>query len=492
VVDAHHHIGTDVDGHENSPTGPTGSYSYCRKIINGDGVNLGLRAELEKNEKKYDWTLSPDRDIIDYYPLMQQFELCDETLSDKYGFDETLAMDQIIVFPMHDKFRMKDKVEYRASNKLIQQWTDMYPHSLRFLGFGRVNPKDDLETAVKELKRFVRTGGLRGVKLHPNSEDFLMDSPNVKRILREATLLGVPVIFHTTYAHEVKALYDTVNEIIVEMFHANGNELLPRLKVIIGHCTYQSEDVYLALSHPNIYGELSTLNKPNIYLNVISQNVGIKRFFEETIPELQEKYPDITQEKMNKIYGYNLPYLDWHNKIMLGTDHPYMPVTHTIDLIKALLSKKSKLDVGPKEIQNLLGANILRLVPPKFALSKLIPNSNNIPSNSHREFIQYLVNEKKKVLGLDPILGNTPLLPMKQSDAVVTIMDDSKHKTSFLLTAVKLKSASPKGKESVIETILEIGENDEFLKMIDLNKYPRQLKNDPLSTDNFLHIKLNV
>lgn len=468
VVDSHHHIGTDVDGHENSPTGPTGSYAFCRKILNGDGVNPGLQEELEKNEDKYHWSI-PDGGkgrIIGYYPIMKKFADCDNRLAEKYSFEETLALDQVVVFPMHDKFRMREGIEYRASNNLIQKWTEMYPHSLRFLGFGRVNPKEDLETAVREMKRFVYRGGLRGVKLHPNSEDFLMDSPNVKRMLREAASLDIPVIFHTTYAHEVKSLYNTVNEIVVEMMNSFEEKLIPRLKVIIGHCTYQSDEVYLALSHPNIYGELSTLNKPKVYLNTIADNVYSGRFFKETLPGLQSESEELTRDKVKEIYKRKLLHMNWTNKVMLGTDYPYMPVNHTIDLIKALLGKDKKLKLKPVEIQNILGGNILRLIPPKYAMVRKSPQQKGVSTTSHRKFVDEIITEKIKVTGWDPILEESHLHPMRRAHSVLTVTDDKKSNTSYLFSSTLLASSLKKGTLQRFEVIKNITDNYAFLDQL--------------------------
>jgi predicted TIM-barrel fold metal-dependent hydrolase len=484
VVDSHHHIGTDVDGHENSPTGPSGSYSFCRKVLNGDGVNMGLQEELEINSHHYNWSIpkrkdGEDRKIVTYYPLMKRFGECDGSLAEKYSFSETMALDQIVVFPMHDKYRNKESVEYRASNKLIQKWCEIYPHSLRFLGFGRVNPKDDIDEAMNEITRFVTKGGLRGLKLHPNSEDFLMDDPNIERTLLHAAYMGIPVIFHTTYTHEVKGLYDTINRIIVALLKTNKTRLIPQLKVIVGHCTYQSDDVFLALSHPCIYGELSTLNKPELYLPKIANSVDIKRFFGETMPELKKKFPDLTTNRFKIIFNNKLGHQNWTNKIMLGTDYPYMPVTHTIDLVKTLLHR-DRMNMDPMGIQNILGGNILGLVPPKFALATPGINTLEIITNSHRKFVEDLIAKKTKIVAFDPILGNTPIMPMRHTDAIITVLEGGKSYISYLLSSSMVKRKSKKSKLRYFETIRNITDDDVFLEVVANNVCPRDAIKGPI------------
>jgi predicted TIM-barrel fold metal-dependent hydrolase len=63
----------------------------------------------------------------------------------------------------------------------------------RYFGFGSVHP-DDGEAALMELDRMVKVG-LRGLKLHPNSQRFDVASPSVDRVVKRAAALRMVVLF---------------------------------------------------------------------------------------------------------------------------------------------------------------------------------------------------------------------------------------------------------------------------------------------------------
>lgn len=60
-------------------------------------------------------------------------------------------------------------------------------------GFGSVHP--DAADAVEELGR-IHTLGLRGIKLHPDYQNFFVDDPRLFPIYDSASALGLTVVFH--------------------------------------------------------------------------------------------------------------------------------------------------------------------------------------------------------------------------------------------------------------------------------------------------------
>jgi len=63
----------------------------------------------------------------------------------------------------------------------------------RFIPFGSVHP--DSPGALDELRR-LRAAGIRGIKLHPDYQDFFPDEPRMFPIYREAARLGLITLFH--------------------------------------------------------------------------------------------------------------------------------------------------------------------------------------------------------------------------------------------------------------------------------------------------------
>ncbi len=65
--------------------------------------------------------------------------------------------------------------------------------SEKIIPFGSVHPyQEDWEAALEE----VSTYGMRGIKLHPEFQEFFVDSPESIRILKKCAELGLIVVFH--------------------------------------------------------------------------------------------------------------------------------------------------------------------------------------------------------------------------------------------------------------------------------------------------------
>ena len=67
-------------------------------------------------------------------------------------------------------------------------------HPDRLVGFGTLHP--DYPDVEGEAKR-IKAGGLRGVKLHPDIQQFLSDSDAAVRMFRILADNGLPVLIHT-------------------------------------------------------------------------------------------------------------------------------------------------------------------------------------------------------------------------------------------------------------------------------------------------------
>ena len=63
----------------------------------------------------------------------------------------------------------------------------------RFIPFGSVHP--EAPDALDELRR-LKAAGIKGVKLHPDYQEFFADEPRVFPIYREAARLGFVTLFH--------------------------------------------------------------------------------------------------------------------------------------------------------------------------------------------------------------------------------------------------------------------------------------------------------
>ena len=77
-------------------------------------------------------------------------------------------------------------------NDYLMQTAAQYP--TRLVGFGTLHP--GMKNVRAELRR-IRAGGLKGVKVHPDFQHFLLDSDEVMDMFRALAEAGMPVLVHT-------------------------------------------------------------------------------------------------------------------------------------------------------------------------------------------------------------------------------------------------------------------------------------------------------
>ena len=112
----------------------------------------------------------------------------------------------------------------------------------RFIGFGSVHP--DAEDLCEELDRIVSLG-LKGIKLHPDYQDFMVDEERVDAVYDEIEKRGLPVIFHAGWDVYSPELIHCPPDRALKMIKKH-----PHLKVIFAHLggNDQWEEVYDTLA----------------------------------------------------------------------------------------------------------------------------------------------------------------------------------------------------------------------------------------------------
>lgn len=84
------------------------------------------------------------------------------------------------------------KVEQvRSINQFIQEKCEKYP---QFIGLGAWH--QDITDISGEMDD-IQARGLRGIKLHPDFQEFMIDDPKMMDVYKEAHRRGLPVLFHT-------------------------------------------------------------------------------------------------------------------------------------------------------------------------------------------------------------------------------------------------------------------------------------------------------
>jgi predicted TIM-barrel fold metal-dependent hydrolase len=83
-----------------------------------------------------------------------------------------------------------DLEKTRVQNNWLSNICQEHPRSECF---GSVHPRDG-SAALEEMNRCVKELGLKGFKLHPNTQDFDCGDPALIEVLKRAADLNVPVI----------------------------------------------------------------------------------------------------------------------------------------------------------------------------------------------------------------------------------------------------------------------------------------------------------
>lgn len=106
-------------------------------------------------------------------------------------------------------------------NDYLMRVSAEHPHTL--IGFGTLHP--DYEDVPAELAR-LKAGGLNGVKLHPDIQEFLLDSPAAVAMFRAMADLGLPALIHTGDSRYPYSQPERVARVL---------DQVPTLKVICAH-----------------------------------------------------------------------------------------------------------------------------------------------------------------------------------------------------------------------------------------------------------------
>ena len=377
VIDAHSHLGEDVDGATMmNPLAPgTGTFDFWGNIQGR------IVAEWEKNGEqsfhttidgvpaRLGWSFTP-------YPFTNKLYTALEELGKRYSDLKEKAkfysfIDQGTVFPFQDVFRDKyPEALYRASNINISRFTTRFPFSMKLIGYARVDPMEG-QKAVNEVRYAREVLGLRGLKLHPRSERWIdnINSTNTVNVLIEAAKHSMPVIFDTRGRGSILDIAELVKSARSAIEQSNPN-LLPHFKVIIAHFAQGNigdYEVYNAVVQPNTYGDLSMLH-----------GEGAGNFLEDFRKWFRAN---------NKVAVDNR---DWSEYILYASDYPYFGDIHAQKLLIYIINKRF-FDTGGtiRDVKNILGLNQIRVLP-EYNLPLISKQTKDVagtiishPSNAH-------------------------------------------------------------------------------------------------------------
>jgi len=130
------------------------------------------------------------------------------------------GIDKAVIFPFNE---INPGISFSLANNYIAAAVKKYPS--RLIGFARLDPNYE-EKALLELERAVNKLGLRGVKLHPSSQNFSLDDPIVLGIIEKAAELKIPIIFDSgkplSPPRKIGVLAERAPDATIIMAHMQG------------------------------------------------------------------------------------------------------------------------------------------------------------------------------------------------------------------------------------------------------------------------------
>ncbi|MHA1960951.1 MAG: amidohydrolase family protein [Candidatus Thorarchaeota archaeon] len=324
LVDAHHHMGREK-GHRNTPSGAYDFYALLWIEIQKMAKSM-----MENDELAFEPVGVVSSDFASlFYSTRESWEQMN------HGW----LVDRTIAFPYSDDYSRagpEENASFSLSNERIAGWSTRAPHSTRLIGFCRVDPHDaatEPKRAIDELNRSINSLGLRGLKLHPLAQLFIDDieEDSVECLVRRTGELGVAAVFDTRSMRTVTKITN-----LIETIEGPKKRKRRKLKVILAHCGMSPGDAGLheALSHPSIYGEISSLHGRDL-------------------PLLFKTAKESIMQKGSL----------WSEKLLFGTDYSFL----SFQAAEAILFLLSKDFPGSLEdVRRILGLNSLRLIQTPF------------------------------------------------------------------------------------------------------------------------------
>lgn len=194
-----------------------------------------------------------------------------------------------------------------------------------------------VEQDLAEVAAAARKGAIRGLKLYPGYEPFIVNAPSVAGVYALARELALPVMIHT------------------------GDTYAAGAQVKLAHPLSVDE---LAVRHPDVTFVLCHLGNPWFVdaMEVVYKNDNVVADISGlTLGAFEERFERVLVRKLNDVVAY----LNDPDKLLFGSDWPISDVGSYLEFV-------GKLDLTQEEREGLLWANAARVFrlaigPPKGA-----------------------------------------------------------------------------------------------------------------------------
>lgn len=240
--------------------------------------------------------------VLDNVPVMAN--ALDGTESDLLKGMELNNISKSVTLPVATKVEQVEIINRNVANTKNE----------KIIPFGSLHP--DMDNFSKEIK-FLKENNIKGVKLHPEYQQFLADDKRVFPIYEELSSNNIIALFHAgkdPWPVKCKGAYPERLKKVTQNF--------PELKIVAAHMGgwRMWDEVYELLAGENLYFDTSAV--------------------------LKELSPDLFVKILNK-HG--------NDRILFGTDSPWFSQEENIDFIKSLsISESEKENIFYKNAISIL------------------------------------------------------------------------------------------------------------------------------------------
>ena len=132
--------------------------------------------------------------IIDFHTHIDESDTANSNgIQVKMGRTEILHQMEVAEIDYSVVLVMARNEGIEATRKQNEWLSQVCKENKSLIGFGSVHPNEK-EEALFEIERMVKELGLRGLKLHPNTQQFDCGHPYLVKIMNKAAELDIPVI----------------------------------------------------------------------------------------------------------------------------------------------------------------------------------------------------------------------------------------------------------------------------------------------------------
>lgn len=176
------------------------------------------------------------------------------------------------------------------------------------ISFGGIHP--DCDNVCEKLD-YIKSLGLKGIKLHPDYQNTRMDDPKYIKITDEAIKRGLIVIYHSGWDIGFPDEHHSSIDIATKLLNALNVDERPEAKIVLAHTGGWNnwDDVEEYLVGRNVYFDLSF------------------------------SLPYLSAEQMTRIIKDH-----GSDRILFGTDSPWSGQKQSVDEISALNLDQEELD----------------------------------------------------------------------------------------------------------------------------------------------------